>query len=181
MKNILDIHDLLVLQLRNLYDAESQLKPFLRGLLTHASHASLRVMLKSYINLNNDNFYRLEQVFADLFTEGTGEKNVIIRSMADHTLDLLSTCRTPEVTDAALVLSLQQIMHYKIASYGAVCTYAKILGVYDDGAKLHQVLDGEKKMDRLLVSLADLEIDRNAYNYPKGERTFVIRGNSKLD
>jgi len=165
MKNVLDIHDLLLVQLRSLYDAESQLKPFLIGLLTRAHNKGLRLLIKDYTHLTNDNFHRLGQVFSHLFTESSGERNVTLRSMEDQTLELLSTCKTSEVTDAALILCLQQIIHYKIASYGAVCTYAKILGVYDDGKKLHQTLAFEKKMDRLLVSLAEVRIDKEAYNY----------------
>ncbi|MEQ8546852.1 MAG: DUF892 family protein [Cyclobacteriaceae bacterium] len=165
MKNVLDIHDLLLVQLRSLYDAESQLKPFLIGILNRANDKRLRLLIKDYTHLVNDNFHRLEQVFSHLFTESNGERNVILRSMEDQTLELLSTCKTSEVADAALILCLQQIIHHKIANYGAVCTYAKILSVYDEGKMLHQALALEKKMDRLLVSLAELRIDKEAYNY----------------
>ena len=54
-----------------------------------------------------------------------------------------------------------------MASYGAVCTYAKILGVYNDGEMLHEILKAEKGLDRKLVALADLDIDRKAFNYDR--------------
>ncbi|WP_421873101.1 ferritin-like domain-containing protein [Marinoscillum sp.] len=167
MRTILDLHDLLVEQLRELYDAELYLREALPQLKENAWHTGLRNVLDQYEAHVTESSMTLLQVFNDLFTIEFGERSYPVRSMIKYNQSIMEACQTAEVTDAAIVLTLQQVIHYKIASYGAVCTYAKVLGVYDDGELLHQLLDTEKKIDRKLVALADLDIDRKAFNYDK--------------
>lgn len=167
MKTILDLHDLLVEQLRELYDAELFLREVLPEIKENAWHSGLRRVIDEYELQVTDNHMTLLQVFNDLFTLEFGERSYAVRSMIKFNQSIIEACQTPEVTDAAIVLAIQQVLHFKIASYGAVCTYAKVLGVYDDGELLHQILDSEKKLDRKLVALADLEIDRKAFNYDR--------------
>lgn len=163
MKTLVDLNDLLVEQLRELYDAEMQLIPFLENLGWEARDSKLTHLLTEYRKTSSDNNLVLKQVFNDLFTQKRGEKNETIRLMEERTGQLLKRCETNQVKDAAIIISLQHIIHFKIASYGAVTTYAKILGLYEDAAKLHRLVDVEKKMDRQLVILADGEINRKAH------------------
>ena len=167
MRAILDLHDLLVEQLRELYDSELYLKEALPDLKENAWHPGLRRVIDEYEAVATDSSMILLQVFNDLFTIEFGERSHSIRAMLKYNESIMEACKTPEITDAAIVLALQQVIHFKIASYGAVCTYAKILGVYRDGELLHQLLDEQKKIDRKLVALADLDIDRKAFNYDR--------------
>ncbi|HCX24620.1 MAG: hypothetical protein CMB80_22770 [Flammeovirgaceae bacterium] len=167
MKTILDLHDLLVEQLRELYDAEVFLREVLPDIKENVWHSGLSRVIDEYEHQVTDNHMTLLQVFNDLFTLEYGERSYAIRSMIKYNMSIVEACQTPEITDAAIVLMLQQIMHFKMASYGAVCTYAKILGVYNDGEMLHQILKAEKGLDRKLVALADLDIDRKAFNYDR--------------
>jgi len=165
MKEILDLNDLMVEQLRELYDAEVQLAPFLEKMRLEAKSYQLTQLITKYQKTADDNHWVLKQVFNDLFVQKRGEKNESIRLMEEQTEGILSRCRTSEVKDAAIIISLQHIIHYKIASYGAVATYANIIGLYNDASKLHQLVELEKRTDRQLAMLADGEIDRKAYNY----------------
>ncbi len=167
MKRILDLHDLLVEQLRELNDAEVFLREVLPELRDESWHSGLGRVIVEYQHQVIDNHMILLQVFNDLFTLEFGERSYTVRSIAKFNQSIIEACQTPEIMDAAIVLMLQQIMHFKIASYGAVCTYAKILGVYNDGEMLHQILEAEKMLDRKLVALADLDIDRKAFNYER--------------
>lgn len=165
MKQILDLNDLMVEQLRELYDAELQLVPFLETLRTESTSYPLAQLLLKYQKLADDNHWVLKQIFNDLFKQKRGERNESVRLMEEHTNELLKRCETNEVKDAAIIISLQHIIHYKIASYGAVATYANIIGLYNDASKLHEVVELEKKTDRKLAMLADSEVDRKAFNY----------------
>ncbi|MEQ8474228.1 MAG: DUF892 family protein [Marinoscillum sp.] len=165
MKDILDIHDLLVEQLRELNDAEQALIEALPAIESRVWSSDLREILTQYHHQVIENQMTLIQVFHNLFTLEKGERSMAIRHMIKQSYQLLETCQTPEVSDAAIILLIQQMIHFKIASYGAVCTYAKIIGVYKDGQLLHDLLKKEKRMDSFLVSLADTDIDRKAYNY----------------
>lgn len=165
MKQILDLNDLMVEQLRELYDAEVQLAPFLEKMRLESSNYQLTQLIVKYQKVTDDNHWVLKQVFNDLFMQKRGEKNESVRLMEDQTLQILERCGTPEVKDAAIIISLQHIIHFKIASYGAVATYANIMGLYNDASKLHLLVELEKKTDRKLAMLADGEVDRKAFNY----------------
>ncbi len=165
MKKILDLNDLMVEQLRELYDAEIQLVPFLEKMRLLATNHLLVKLITKYQRTTDDNHWVLKQVFNDLFMQKRGEKNAAVRLMEDQTLEILERCATPEVKDAAIIISLQHIVHFKIASYGAVATYANIMGLYGDASKLHMLVELEKKIDRQLAMLADGEVDRKAFNY----------------
>ncbi len=165
MKEILDLNDLMVEQLRELYDAEVQLAPFLEKMRLDVKSYQLEQLIKKYQKTADDNHWVLKQVFNDLFVQKRGERNESIRLMEERSEQILARCQTPEVKDAAIIICLQHIIHYKIASYGAVATYANIIGLYDDASKLHQLVELEKQTDRRLAMLADGEIDRKAYNY----------------
>lgn len=165
MKQILDLNDLMVEQLRELYDAELHLVPFLEQLKADVTSYPLAQLLLRYQKIADDNHWVLKQVFNDLFKQKRGEKNDAIRLMEEQAMELLQRCHTNEVKDAAIIISVQHIIHYKIASYGAVATYANIIGLYNDASKLHEVVELEKKIDRKLAMLADSEVDRKAYNY----------------
>lgn len=165
MKQILDLNDLMVEQLRELYDAEVQLVPFVEKLREKAADRHLSDLLAKYKKITDDNHWVLKQVFNDLFTQKRGERNESIRLMEDHAAQIMERCATNEVKDAAIIISLQHIIHFKIASYGAVATYANIIGLYNDAAKLHELVELEKRMDRKLAMLADGELDRKAHNY----------------
>ena len=68
----------------------------------------------------------------------------------------------PEVMDAAIITALQHVNHYKIASYGAICTYANMLGMYPLAAAIHENLEEEKQMDRKLIIIAEEVVNRKA-------------------
>ncbi len=165
MKPILDLSDLMVEQLRELFDAELQLVKFLDTMRLEATDYQLIKLIDKYQKTTDDSQWVLQQIFNDLFMQKRGEKNESVRLMEYNTLEILGRCKTPEVKDAAIIISLQHIIHFKIASYGAVATYANIIHLHNDAQKLHQIVELEKKADRHFAMLADGDIDRKAFSY----------------
>ncbi len=165
MNPILDLNDLMIEQLRELYDAELHLSEFLGEMRLQAVDHQLVKLIEKYQKTSEDNQWVLKQVFNDLFTQKRGAKNEAIRLMESQSNKIINRCKTNEVKDAAIIIGIQHIIHYKIASYGAVATYANVIGLYKDAGKLHELVELEKKTDRHLAMLADSEIDRKAFNY----------------
>lgn len=161
MKQLLDLNDLLTEQLREIYDAEIHLTPFLDELANQVHHLSLYDLIVQYNSQTSDNHWVLKQVFNNLFTQKRGEKSSAVRQMMKDLSVITQKCRTVEIKEASIILGLQHIIHYKIATYGALCTYAKILSLYEDASRLHDLLAAEKILDRKLAMLADEDIYRN--------------------
>ena len=74
------------------------------------------------------------------------------------------------VRDAAVTASVQRIIHYKIAGYGAIAAYAKALGREEDAAHFAQLADRDKAVDAELSELAKGTLNPEATAAPQGEQ-----------
>jgi len=70
------------------------------------------------------------------------------------------------VRDAAIVASIQRIVHYKIAGYGTIAAYAKALGRTDEAAHFAQLADRDKSIDAELTELAKKTLNPVAVRAP---------------
>jgi ferritin-like metal-binding protein YciE len=59
------------------------------------------------------------------------------------------------VLDAGLIASAQSVEHYEIARYGALVSWAELMGNKKAAALLQKTLDEEKACDELLTGLSD--------------------------
>lgn len=162
MNRLVNLNDLMLEQLRELYDGELKIHTLLNKLQEYASHPRLTTLIQHYIDLNEDQQLRIRQVFEMLFTQKRGERAEPIQSMIRKLEELVIRSEDLEIMDAVLIVNLQHIIHYKIAGYGAICTYLKHLGMLEAAEILHQNLEVEKNSDRQFAMIADSFIDREA-------------------
>jgi ferritin-like metal-binding protein YciE len=162
MKKITNLEDLMVEQLRNLYHGEKELKELLPRIVKYAHEPRLRQIVDDYLINNESQLMRLRQVFEFLFLQKRGETCKAMKAMIKEAINIIIRSSDHEVRDAGLITALQHIIHYKMAGYGAVCTYAKMLERFDVGAIVHVNLEKEKKVDRKLAMLAGEVINRRA-------------------
>lgn len=163
MKAIKDLKDLMIEQLRDLYNAEQMLDEFLPYLFEEVDSPQLKEAIDSHLFDNKGQVMRLRQVFDEhLFEEGEGETCGAMKTMIQEARDLVKRCEDPEVRDAGIITALQHMIHYEIAGYGAVCTYAKMLDIPFIGDIVHKNLDEEKRSDRALVMMAEGFINEKA-------------------
>jgi ferritin-like metal-binding protein YciE len=162
MKKLVNLNDLMVEELRELYDAEVQVLDAMTRLMTYPTHPRLSTMMQHYIDLNEEQQMRIRQVFENLFVQKRGEKSASMTTMIKKLDELTLRCEDAETLDALIVVNLQHMIHYKIASYGAICTYLKHLELFEEADIMHQSLEVEKNIDRQLAMIADSFIDREA-------------------
>ena len=67
-----------------------------------------------------------------------------------------------EILDAGMILILQQINHYLIATYGTLSSYLILLNHEEAGNRLHKLLIEYKKIDYNLTEIAEKEINKKA-------------------
>jgi len=83
-----------------------------------------------------------------------GEKCEAIEGLIKEAKSIIKETKDDETINAALIAAAQKVEHYEIATYGALCAFAKQLG-YDEAAKtLHSILEQEKSADEKLTDLA---------------------------
>lgn len=161
-KDINDLYDLLLEQLRDLYDGELQQINFFKKAEDLTSSIDLQDMIDMHSNETRMQIVRLEKVFKMLGEKPTGEKCDGIKGIITEALKLTNRCNNPEVSDAALITAIQHINHYEIAGYGTAASYAKILGNHVVAEQLIHTLREEKDADLGLSDLAEGEINIDA-------------------
>lgn len=168
MKNIdiVDLYDLMMEQLRDLYDGEQQQLDVLPKLDTLADAFELSEIIEYHRKETKKQIKRLREIFELLDEKPEGESCDGVKGLITEALKLAERCKNPEVRDAALVTALQHISHYEMAGYGTAIAYAQQLERHDVGALLLQTLREEKERDTGLTEIAENYINPDArWNY----------------
>ncbi|WP_420577729.1 ferritin-like domain-containing protein [Ekhidna sp.] len=162
MKKIASLKDLMMEQLRDLYHSENELDDLLKKMIESASEPRLRKIFEDYLFENKEQVMRLRQAFEPLFEQKRGEMCDAMLAMTKEARDLINRSADEYVRDAGLITALQHIIHYQIAGYGAVCTYAQMLNFDNVASIIHKNLEVEKHTDRELAMLAEDVINERA-------------------
>jgi ferritin-like metal-binding protein YciE len=142
-------------ELRNLFDAESQLVEALRKMAKTAQFEDLGAAFQEHLEQTQEHIRRLGEIFEDLDKGPKGRKCKGMEGLIEESVEMIAYNSASDAMDAALILSAQRIEHYKIASYGCVCEYARLLGHGDAISLLELTLAEEKESDDKLTGLAE--------------------------
>jgi ferritin-like metal-binding protein YciE len=157
-----NLNDLLIHELKDLYNAENQIAKALPKMVEAASSKELKTAFQNHLSETKIQIERLDQVFEIIGEKATGEKCKAMEGIIREAEDMLDEKANKSVMDAALIASAQRVEHYEIAGYGTVCTYAKQLGMKDVMDLLQMNLSEEKKTDEKLTFLAEQTINIKA-------------------
>lgn len=162
MKKIVNLRDLLLVQVRDLYDAELQQLKVLPELQKKVKSLQLKDALSKHVDETKLQLKKLDEVFNRLNEPPQGEESSGMKGLLDQAKNLVQRSSDPEVLDASLITAIQHISHYEIAGYGAATAYAKTLDRHDLATVLHQNLEEERNTDKNLSRLAEESINAKA-------------------
>ncbi len=146
--------DLLVDEIKDLYDAEHQLTKALPKMAKAATSPVLKSAFESHLKQTEEHIKRLEQVFAGLGKKPTRKTCAAMKGLVEEGSEVIEEEMDPEVKDAALIGAAQRVEHYEMAGYGTVRTFAHLLGHHDLEAILQSTLDEEGAADHKLTDIA---------------------------
>jgi ferritin-like metal-binding protein YciE len=152
MLNSLDA--LLVDQLQDLYDAETQLVKALPKMAKAASNDTLRRGFEEHLEQTKGHVNRLERVFQDLGQKAKSKTCEAMKGLVEEASEFLKESAAPPVRDAGLIACAQKVEHYEIAGYGTVRTWAEQLGHRESARLLQETLDEEAATDKKLTQIA---------------------------
>ncbi len=164
------LDDLLVDELRDLYDAEHQITKSLPKMAEKASSSELRSAFREHLQVTGQHIQRLEQVFQQLGQSGKGKSCEAMQGILRQGEQTMQEEADPEVMDAALIAAAQRVEHYEIAGYGAVRAYAQQLGHNQVARLLQQTLNEEGEADKKLTQIAERSINVRAASGPTERR-----------
>lgn len=157
------LEDLLVHELKDLYNAENQLLKALPKMAKAASSDELRNSFEEHRKVTEKQVERLDRIFQDMGQNPKGVKCHAMEGLIEEGEEVIKEKKMePSVKDAALIASAQRVEHYEIAGYGTARTFAGILGKDEIRNLLQETLDEEAEADRRLTSLAENSINLQA-------------------
>jgi ferritin-like metal-binding protein YciE len=162
MPKLMTLEDLLLDQLKDLYNAENQLTKALPKMAKAATNPELKKAFQTHLAQTEEHVSRLEEVFEAIGETAKGKLCHAMKGLIEEGSEAIKEDATPEVKDAALIAAAQRVEHYEIAGYGTVRTYAESLG-HEAAAKLLQkTLDEEGETDKLLTKIAETAVNAAA-------------------
>lgn len=157
-----DLNDLLIDQLRDIYNAESQLTKALPKMAKAATNPELREAFETHLKQTEEHVNRLEQVFESLGEKAKGKTCAAMKGLVEEGAEAIKEDAEANVKDAALIAAAQRVEHYEIAAYGTVRTYAQQLGHKAAAALLDKTLQEEGDTDKLLTKIAESHVNKMA-------------------
>jgi ferritin-like metal-binding protein YciE len=161
------LRELYVDELRDLYNAETQLTKALPKLAKASSNAELRQAFEEHLRQTSEHVSRLEQMFDMLEEKATGKKCLGMEGLVKEGAETMQEDYEDAVMDAAIIGAAQRVEHYEIAAYGTAREFARLLEKHEHVSLLQQTLDEEKQTDERLTQLAE-EVNRQAQEAGEG-------------
>ncbi len=155
------LRDLYIDELRDLYNAETQLVKALPKIAKAAANDELREAFEEHLRQTSEHVSRLEQIFEQLDEKPSGKRCLGMEGLVKEAAETMKEDYVDEVKDAAIIGAAQRVEHYEMAGYGTVRTFAELLGENEHVSLLELTLDEEKQADQKLTELAQ-EINRQA-------------------
>ena len=148
------LHDLFIDELKDLYNAETQLTKALPKMAKAASSEELRTAFQEHLTETEHQIERLDKVFKQLETNPKGKKCQAMAGLVEEGADIIEMDGGDAVRDAGLIAAAQRVEHYEMAGYGTVRTFAQLLGFDEAANLLQETLDEEAAANDKLTELS---------------------------
>jgi ferritin-like metal-binding protein YciE len=154
-----NLQELLVEELKDIYNAEKQLVKALPKLAKAAVNEKLKAGFLAHLEETKGHVERLEQVFALLDEPAKGKTCKAMKGLLEEGAEAIEENDASPTRDAQLIGAAQRVEHYEIAAYGTVRAMAQLLGHKEAAALLKETLDEEGATDKKLTGIAN-EVNR---------------------
>ena len=154
MPGIESLTEVLVDELRDLYDAEKRLTKAIPRMAKKAANRTLRAALNNHFKETNRQVRRLEQAFRQLGETPRGKACAGMRGIVEegdeHTGEEFET---DALRDAVIIGSAMRVEHYEMAAYMGAIEHARILGQSGVRSLLQETLAEEQAADKKLQAI----------------------------
>jgi len=155
------LHELLVDELKDLYNAENQIIKALPRMARKAANPELRRAFESHLEETRTQAERLEQIAEEMDFSLRGKKCKGMEGLLEEGKEVMQEFEE-DTLDAGMIGAAQKVEHYEIAGYGTARTHANLLGLKKVAKLLQQTLDEEARTDKKLSSLAENVVNLEA-------------------
>src|SRR5271166_1279187 len=122
------LRELYIDELRDLYNAETQLVKALPKMAKAATSNELRKAFEEHLRQTSEHVSRLEQIFEQLAKKPSGKKCLAMVGLVKEGAETMREDYAGDVMNAAIIGAAQRVEHYEMAAYGTVRAFAELLG-----------------------------------------------------
>jgi ferritin-like metal-binding protein YciE len=162
MASVASLREHLIEELNDLLNAEQQLIDALPMMADRASQRELKSAFKSHLAQTRTHQKRVSAALQQLGEAPSGKTCEAMEGLLEEGQTLMGSADPGALLDAMMITAAQKVEHYEIASYGAVRTYANVIGERGVARLLEQTLKEEKAADKKLTSIAEGAINKRA-------------------
>jgi ferritin-like metal-binding protein YciE len=148
------IRELLIDEMKDLYDAEKQLVKALPKVVKASSNAELSAAFENHLEQTRGHVQRLERAFELLGEKPKSKPCAAMHGLIEEAGEEMKQERPEPLADSAIICAAQKVEHYEIAGYGTVCAWARALGLDEVAALLDETLEEEKAANDKLTDVA---------------------------
>ena len=156
------IDDLLFTGMTYTLDFEQQVSKEAEKMAQAASDPEVKEMFQKSVTQGQKYAERIQSAFSKIGAKSDTNDNRIAKAMIDEVENMISNTEASAVRDAALIVAFNQQQAYRVASYGSLTSYAKVIGKQDAVSDLQQSLDESKQGDEKLTNIAETRINKQA-------------------
>lgn len=162
MRDIGALNDLIIYCLQSLLDTELKWSEELDQVLFEVSSPELKTLLITSADLSRNHLRILGETLEEFEDGESFTKALPVKGLIEEMKEVVNITTDPRVKDAAILFFHQCVGHFKIAQYGTVISYAKLLKMEAVATTLHHLLEEEKAADEVLSQLAETKINPGA-------------------
>ncbi len=148
------IRDLLVDEIRDLYDAEKQLVKALPKMAKAASNSELSEAIENHLEETRGHVERLERAFEMLGVKAKSKPCKAMKGLIEEGAEAMKQDLPDPLSDSAIIGAAQKVEHYEMAGYGTLRAWANALGLDDVAGLLDETLGEEEAADQKLTDIA---------------------------
>ncbi len=148
-------------ELQELASGTAQLARLIDRVERGIGHNDLNTAVRSYATQLHSREQDLERIIRSRGESPRRHPDQAMQTLVEEA-HKMTRVADPAVRDAALVDSLQRIIHYQIAAEGSAAAHAKALGRDEDASRIAEWADRDKAIDASLTELAEVLLNPRA-------------------
>lgn len=156
------LHELFILQIKDLYSAENQLIKSLKKMSKKVLNEQLKTYLNAHIQQTEQQIQRLEEIASNLEFNPKGHVCKSMKGLIEEAQEFLNIKGHSEIIDVALISSAKKVEYYEMSSYDTAISLAKIMNHNIEVELLEQNINEERGFNQKLSKLAESGVNQRA-------------------
>ena len=149
------LRSLFIDELRTIYWVEKAFNKEIPKMIKKATAEVLVEALTRHFDVSKEHVTRLKNVFSSMGEKAETKKRKAMVGLLREAKEILKKNKGLMVRDLGIILAVQKVEHYEIATYGILCSFAKTLGETNVATLLQEILDQEKEAGKKLSEIAE--------------------------